>query len=129
MKTKILPFILFSVLLFQFKAKAQNADSVAVKIQQIESKILPMTSVAGDKPMTIAERMAFYKVKGMSIAVVHNYKVEWAKGYGFANDNLKIPVDVHTLFQAGSISKTINSVGVLKLGQDKNIALYGCINN
>src|SRR6202000_3322196 len=129
MTTKTTLVTFFAFLFFRLNAQAQIPDSVASKIKHIESKILPIVSADADKPMSLAERMAFYKVKGMSIAVVHNYKVEWAKGYGFANDNLKIPVDVHTLFQAGSISKTINSVGVLKMVQDKKIDLYGDINN
>ena len=32
--------------------------------------------------MTLADRMKFYKVPGVSIAVINNGKIEWAKGYG-----------------------------------------------
>jgi CubicO group peptidase (beta-lactamase class C family) len=38
------------------------------------------------------------------------------------------PVTVQTLFQAGSISKSLNAVGVLKLIQDKKLDLYTDIN-
>jgi CubicO group peptidase (beta-lactamase class C family) len=78
--------------------------------------------------MTMQDRMTFYKVRGVSIAVIHNYKLEWAKGYGFADDSLKLPVTPLTLFQAASISKSLNSVGVLKLVQDKKLDLYTDIN-
>ena len=73
--------------------------------------------------------MAYYKLKGLSIAVIHNYKVEWAKGYGWADSAENRKVTPQTLFQAASISKSLNGVGVLKLVQDKKLDLYGDINN
>ena len=33
-------------------------------------------------PMKLTERMTYYRVPGVSIAVINNSKVEWAKGYG-----------------------------------------------
>src|SRR6187402_536926 len=72
--------------------------------------------------------MAHYKVNGISIAVIHNYKLEWAKGYGWADVANKIPVTTTTRFQAGSISKSLNAIGVLKLAKNRSINLYADIN-
>lgn len=77
---------------------------------------------------TINERMKFHHVKGLSVAVISNYKMEWAKGYGWADSAEKRPVTSETLFQAGSISKSLNSIGVLKLVQDRKLDLYTDIN-
>ena len=40
--------------------------------------------LAGDKQkkMTLSERMTHYGVPGVGIAVINNFKLEWAKGYG-----------------------------------------------
>ena len=73
MSKRYLFIITAFILLFRISAKAQFADSIALKIKRIEDKVMPQISVEGDEPMTLAERMAFYKVKGLSIAVVHNY--------------------------------------------------------
>ena len=73
--------------------------------------------------------MKHYKVPGLSIAVIHDYKIEWARGYGVMDVTTKDPVTVETLFQAASISKSLNAVGVLKLVQDKKLDLYVDINN
>jgi CubicO group peptidase (beta-lactamase class C family) len=54
--------------------------------------------------------------------------LEWAKGYGWADSAEKRPVTTETLFQAGSISKSLNSLGVLKLVQDRKLDLYTDIN-
>lgn len=52
------------------------------KIKEVENNITGNLLLNDERPSTIAERMAKYKVKGMSIAVIHDYKIVWAKGYG-----------------------------------------------
>jgi CubicO group peptidase (beta-lactamase class C family) len=79
--------------------------------------------------LTLKERINFYHVKGVSIAVIRNYKIEWARGFGWADSAEQRPVTTSTLFQAGSISKSLNAVGVLKLVQDGKLDLYRDIND
>lgn len=99
------------------------------KIKQVENNLFGRVQIAGEKPWNLADRMAFYKIPGLSIAVIQNHKIVWAKGYGFANDSSKTPVTTQTLFQAASISKSLNAVGVLKLAQEKKLDLDADINN
>jgi CubicO group peptidase (beta-lactamase class C family) len=73
--------------------------------------------------------MAYYKVKGLSIAVINNYQLVWAKGYGWADVKEKLPVTTATLFKPGSISKSLNAVAVLKLAQDNKLDIYKDIND
>jgi CubicO group peptidase (beta-lactamase class C family) len=98
------------------------------KIRQVENNLVPNIRSDNEGAYNIKDRMAYFHIHGVSIAVIHNYKIEWAKGYGWADDSLKIPVTAQTLFQAGSISKSLNGVGLLKLAQDKKIDLYTDIN-
>jgi CubicO group peptidase (beta-lactamase class C family) len=96
----------------------------------VESKLGGWVQIEGDKSdWTLAERMKQYYIHGLSIAVIRNYKIEWARGYGMMDTTTKAPVTTQTLFQAGSISKSLNGVGVLKLVQDKKIDLYADIND
>jgi CubicO group peptidase (beta-lactamase class C family) len=118
-------FILPLLLLIQLTIYAQSDKD---KILQVEKNLVGSIQISGETPWTLAERMAHYKIPGLSIAVIQNYKLIWAKGYGWANDSLKIPVTTQTLFQAASISKSLNGVGVLKLVQDKKLDLYTDIN-
>jgi len=118
----ILPVLLLTQLSVFAQSDTKN------KIQQVETNLVGSIQIAGEKPATIKERMAFYHIKGLSIAVIQNYHIAWAKGYGFADDSLKIPVTDQTLFQSGSISKSLNGVGVLKLVQEKKLDLYTDIN-
>ncbi|HWZ34893.1 MAG TPA: serine hydrolase, partial [Mucilaginibacter sp.] len=90
---------------------------------------MPDIQTKGDTPLTMQQRMAYYKVHAVSVAVINNYKLEWAKAYGYADDSLKKRATTHTLFQAGSVSKSLNAVGVLKMVQGEKIDLYTDINN
>ena len=78
---------------------------------------------------TLSQQMEKYKIPGVSIAVIKNNKLEWARGYGYADKEAKIPVTVQTLFQAASISKSLNAVGVMKLVQEEKLNLDNDINS
>ena len=120
---KKIGYALLAVLsLSGLNAAAQSAgkvnDTLQRKIQLVEKSLVGLIQTEGQTPWTIQERMAHYKVNGVSVAVIRNYKMEWAKGYGWADAAAKRPVTDKTLFQAASISKSLNGVGVLKLVQD-----------
>lgn len=102
--------------------------TVADRINLVEHNLAGPVRTEKFKGWTLAERMAHYKVNGVSIAVIHNHKLEWAKGYGLADLASKIPVTSQTRFQAGSISKSINAVGILKLAQDGRLNLDKDVN-
>ena len=66
-------------------------------------------------PMPISERMAYYKVPGLSVAVINDNKVVWARGYGTLAAGGTRQVTPTTLFQAASISKPVSAAGALTL--------------
>ena len=132
MSIKDLWFLLF--VSFASSACAQTrtkyADSVEQKIKQVKKNISGWVQIEGVKSVwTLRERMQFYHVNGLSIAVIHNYKLEWAKGYGWADSAKQIPVTNQTLFQAASISKSLNAMGVLKLAQENKLNIHEDIND
>ena len=96
---------------------AQDNPELAKEIETIENSLTRNIIIKGDDSQTfnILDRMAYYKVPGISIAIVENGKLKWAKGYGMANTNTGTKVDANTLFQAGSISKPVAALSVLKL--------------
>ena len=62
---------------------------------------------------TIVERMEAHNVPGVSIAVIHDFEIEWARGYGVLELGGNEPVTPETLFQAGSVAKPVTAVGAL----------------
>lgn len=122
--------LLFTLWLCTSHLFAQTTYSKATleKIRAFENSLAGRVIIENEPAYTIEDRMRHYKVKGLSIAVVQDYKVVWARGYGWADVSEQRPVTPETLFEPGSISKTLNAVGVLKLVQDKKLDLHTNIN-
>ena len=107
------------------------AQDVRGKIRQVETGLFPTTQIADSNyhPASIEQRLKELHIPGVSVAVINNYKLEWAKGYGMADIATNSAVTPSTLFLAGSISKSVNALGVLKLADQKKIDLYKNIND
>jgi CubicO group peptidase (beta-lactamase class C family) len=73
--------------------------------------------------------MELYNVPGVSIAVINNGEIEWAKGYGTREAGTASPVDEDTLFQAASISKSVSALGALHQVQRGTLDLDTNIND
>ncbi|MEQ8742659.1 serine hydrolase domain-containing protein [Parasphingorhabdus sp.] len=71
---------------------------------------------------TLKDRLAHYRVPGISVAVIENCRIVDARGFGITGVN-GLPVGPDTLFQAGSISKTVTAVGALKLVDQGKLGL------
>jgi len=62
-----------------------------------------------------ANRVASHGVPGLSIGMVVGDKLVWARGYGYADLQKKIPATPQTLFGIRSITKTFTAVAILQL--------------
>ncbi len=96
-----------------------NSDSIKLQIKTIEENLLPAISVKGlnDIKYTLQERMGFYEVPAVSIAIIDNYEVIWAKGYGISSVNASDSISTSTMFQAASLSKPITSTMLIQLAE------------
>ena len=79
--------------------------------------------------LTLPELMERFNVPGVSVAVIHDFKIHWAKGYGIADVETGAPVDTETMFQAASISKPVAAMAVLRAVQDGLFTLDDDIND
>jgi CubicO group peptidase (beta-lactamase class C family) len=101
-------------------------DSIAPLIARIEGAQSPNRK--GLDPFTLQQVMAKYHVPGISVAVIKDFKIHWAKGYGVADVTTEAAVDADTLFQAASISKPVAAMAVLKAVQDGRFGLDDDVN-
>jgi CubicO group peptidase (beta-lactamase class C family) len=67
-------------------------------------------------------------IAGLSLAVIQDGQIARAQAYGLADRNSKVPVTTNTLFQAGSISKSVAAVGALHLVEKGQLALDDDVN-
>lgn len=107
---------------------ARYSTEVEERIIRVENSLAGWLKTGENDTWSLDQRMEKYNVNGVSIAVIHDYKIEWARGYGYADVSEKRRVTEKTLFQAASISKSLNSVGVLRLVQDGRLDLDTDIN-
>jgi len=66
----------------------------------------------------IAKAVQTWKVPGLSVAIVRNDSVIFAKGYGVLKAGSKTPVDAKTLFEIGSSSKAFTATVVAMMVTD-----------
>lgn len=113
-------------------AAGQPARSAEVsdRIARVERGLLRGSYIAGQpiQRYTIEERLREYRTPGVSVAVMHDGKIEWAKGYGVVRTGTSEAVDSATLFQAASISKPVAAVAALRLVEKGRLTLDADIN-
>jgi CubicO group peptidase (beta-lactamase class C family) len=63
----------------------------------------------------IAQQMSEGPIPGLAVAVLKEGKLDWTKGYGFAELENKVPMTPDTLLNIGSVSKTITAAAVMQL--------------
>lgn len=126
MKSLVSRILLLALICSQVALGQSPAQS---RIENVEKGLLPSVLVKGVPAWSIQERMKHYKAPGVSIAVIKDYKVEWAKGYGVKDVETNEPVTTETLFQAGSISKPVAAMVALKKVEQGKISLDENIND
>jgi len=110
----------------------ENADGarLAQRIERVENGLLPPAVLKGEPAakMKLQERMRFYKTPGVSIALINEGRIEWARGYGVLEAGGKESVTAETLFQAASNSKPLTAMVVLRLVEQGKLDLDSDVN-
>jgi CubicO group peptidase (beta-lactamase class C family) len=112
------------------KEPAPGSADIAARIQRVEDGLLPDNVIKGQPlpQMKLVERMKYYETPGVSIAVINNYRLEWARGYGVRAQGSNEPVTSDTLFQAASISKPVTALMAMVLVQQGKLSLDEDVN-
>ncbi len=102
----------------------------SARIQQVESGLASAEKDdKGEPGLALLDRMKHYDVPGVSIAVIDNGMIAWAKGYGVREKGTDTPVGTDTLFQAASISKPVTATATLQLVQEGKLDLDTNVNS
>ena len=91
--------LLFALALCALRAVAQ--DATTAKIDEF-----------------INAEMQRQKIPGVSLAVVRDGRIIYAKGYGYANVEHQVPVKPETIFQSGSVGKQFTAMAVMMLAEE-----------
>jgi CubicO group peptidase (beta-lactamase class C family) len=76
-----------------------------------------------DVEKLIPPLMNKFKVPGLSAAIIRDGKLIWNKAFGVKSNASKEPVDIDTVFEAASVSKTVFAYSVMKLCEKGTLSL------
>src|SRR6185295_1606323 len=105
---------------------AADDPSPAAMMARIESAQSPNRQ--GLDGYTLRQVMERFRVPGVSVAVIKDFAIHWAKGYGVADVETGAAVENNTLFQAASISKPVAAMAVVRAVQDGRFKLDDDVN-
>src|SRR5919106_1223465 len=90
-------------------AEHQNGSSISARIARLETQLESLRQEL--------------KIPAYSAAIVKDQKVIWAKGFGSADVENKIPATEHTAYHLASLTKTFASTILMQLVQEGKIKL------
>ncbi len=99
-------------------------------IRRVETGFPPIFFARGHAPLTfdLQTLMKLYRVPGVSIAIIDQFKIDWTKTYGAVENGKNTPITGNTVFQAGSISKPVAAAAALSLVQQGKLTLDEDVN-
>ncbi len=100
--------------------------AAAVSAQTLDPRY---TNTAARMTDYITNQMAVENIVGLGIALLDYNTTVWARGFGWADRELAIPVNTGTVFHIGSVSKVFGTTAVLKLWEDGLVDLDAPVTN
>src|SRR6185436_14939490 len=91
-----------------------------------QNSIVPSKEYAAAVEMLerfITHEMADKELPAISIALVDDQRIVWAKGFGFADPQAKVPATSETIYRVGSVSKLFTDIAVMQLVEQGKLDL------
>lgn len=137
MKTKraLIALALLAALVLAFGASAMAQETGGAAGKNVSGASSPQQGLTDSVEMgnflddLLAKQMAENHIAGAAVAVVKDGNLFFAKGYGYADIERKIPVDPEkTLFGIGSVGKTLTWTAVMQLAEQGKVDLDADVN-
>ncbi len=89
----------------------------------LAASVFAQNSIESKVDAFIKSEMEKQQIPGVSLAIVRDGKMIYAKGYGLANVELNVAVKPETIFQSGSVGKQFTATAVMMLVEAGKINL------
>ena len=115
-----------SVILLASRPKAvAGADGIRVPVvlnEVLTNEMSDTTALAGmDK--SVETFMQYWHIRGLSLSVMRNDSLLYAKGYGWADKENKVRMEPGHILRLASVSKLITATGIMKLIEQERLSL------
>jgi CubicO group peptidase (beta-lactamase class C family) len=84
---------------------------------------MPAPAWTAELSTTIPAMLQRTGAPGLAVAVVDDWKLVFAEGFGLADGDAHTPVTRDTLFNVASVSKTVSTMGLLHLAEERALSL------
>lgn len=117
------------------RRKSEGISGTPAGAALVESRIAALVETLGGAVQEngadarLADRMAFYDVPGVAIAVIHDGKIEWVAGFGTRGEDVPDPLPPYALFQGASLSKVLTAVAALRAVESGLLTLDAPLND
>jgi CubicO group peptidase (beta-lactamase class C family) len=107
-----------------------STSGLEERIRRVMSDLREETTVPGQvcSPCPIQQRMVQTCTPAVSVGVIDNFEVAWARGFGTLAEGAE-PAAANTPFQCGSISKPVFALAAMKLAEIGTIDLDADVND
>lgn len=91
----------------------------------VERSLMRAVYLKGLQPekLDLADRMAFYRVPGVSLCAFDKSAIEWTEAVGEADAQTQRPLTPATVFQAGGLSQLMTAAAAFRLAEKGTIDL------
>lgn len=103
-------------------------SSLPFEALQRKAQVEAMAQQVNGDQNPLLDSLAQWHIPAVSVAIINDYRIEWVAGYGARENGQSESVDLKTLFQACSMSKTVTAVAALRLVEQGKLDLDADIN-
>jgi len=121
-------FVFLIIILSFLGCRFSSESSLENKIQLAENSLPQSNRIITWEKKSIPEQMNHYGIPGVSIAVVENFKLLFARAYGVENIEKNSSLTTETMFRAVGVSSQVSRFialnfverGILNMQEDVN---------
>ena len=89
--------------------------AISIRAEPVVKSTKKYESVAERLTTFIEREVRDKKLPALSIALVDDQHIVWARGFGFADPKTKVPATADTIYRVGSVSKLFTDLAVMQL--------------
>ena len=104
-------------------AAAPEEDTLTVAIHDMLSNQYSDLEETKRLDKTIERFLDQWEIKGASLAIMKDGRLIYSKGYGYANVEDSVAMDVFHIMRVASVSKLITAAGIMKLVENGSLSL------